>query len=168
MDYLTKDKLRRASLIKLKLDELDQVYGRSEPSRYRWLQPYLRVVEGDGPWQARILADSFIATARISDKNIGTAVLEAKGWTAYEVSIWGKCRLAFNVREDIVILHRFAPGRWENWFGVDPGGDTLPLLPELFAEDKDPRWQRFKASGLAEWPPRLDPKAADPTAPHPA
>ena len=62
---------------------------------------------------------------------------------------------------------RYEPGLWENWFGVDPGSDCLPLIPDLFADDKDPRWRRFKASGLSEWPPRLDPTAADPTAPQP-
>ena len=161
------DKLRRAALIHLELVELDQIYGRSEPSPYPWLQPTLRLVKGDGPWYARILADSFVATARISEKNIGTAILPAEGWTACEVYIQGKCRLAFNVRDGLIHLHRYEPGLWESRFGVDPGSDTLPLIPDLLADDKNPRWQRFKASGLSEWPPRLDPTAADPTAPQP-
>lgn len=161
------DKLRRAALIHFELVELDQIFGRAEPSPYPWLQPSLRLVKGDGPWYARILADSFVATARISDKNIGTAVLPAEGWTACELYIQGKCRLAFNVRDGLIHLHRYEPGLWESRFGVDHGSDTLPLIPDLFADDKDPRWQRFKASGLSEWPPRLDPTAADPTAPQP-
>ncbi|MDT0506920.1 hypothetical protein [Novosphingobium sp. MMS21-SN21R] len=163
----TQDKLRRAALIHLELAELDQIYGRAAPSPYAWLQPCLRIVKGDGPWYARILEDSFIATARISDKNIGTAVLPAKGWTACEVHIQGKCRLAFSARDGQIVLHRSEPGLWENWFGVDPSGDSMPLIPDLFADDKDPRWRRFKASGLSEWPPQLDPTAADPTAPRP-
>lgn len=161
------DKLRRAAHIHLELLDLEHIYGRSAPSTYKHLQPTLRLVKGDGPWYARILDDSFVTSARISEKNIGTAVLPAKGWTACEVYIQGKCRLAFNVRDGVIILHRYEPGLWENWFGVDPAGDTLPLIPDLFADDKDPRWLRFKASGLSEWPPKLNPAAADPTAPRP-
>jgi hypothetical protein len=163
----TQDKLRRAALFQLKFAELEEIFGLTVPSPYAWLKPTLRMVKGDGPWYARILDDSFVATARISKHNIGTAVLPAEGWTAYEVYIQGKCRLAFNVRDGEIHLHRYEPGSWENWFGIDPAGDTLPLIPDLFADDKDPRWLRFKASGLSEWPPKLNPTAADPTAPRP-
>lgn len=159
------DKLRRAQLIHLELLELEQDFGRRDPSSYAWLQPTLRMVKGDGPWHARILDNSFTTTARISPNNIGEAVLHAEGWTACEVYIQGKCRLAFNMRDEDMVLHRYEPGLWENWFGVDPGRDSMPLIPDLFADNKDPRWQRFQASGLSEWPPRLDATTADPTAP---
>lgn len=162
------NKLRRAALIQEKLDELEQVYGHTVPSHFKWLQPTLRQVKGDGPWYARVLDKSFVTTARISKTGIGTAVLEARGWTAYEVYVQGRCRLAFNVRDGVISLHRYEPGQWESWFfGVDPAGDTMPLIPDLFADDKDPRWTRFKASGLSQWPPQLDANAADPTAPRP-
>jgi len=111
------------------------------------------------------LDNSFIATARISKQAIGSSVLHAKGWIAVELSIRGKCRLAFNVRDDIVITHRFEPGTWESWFGFDHCSDSISLNPELFDDKKDPRWNRFMASALSEWSPRLDPAAADPTAP---
>ena len=39
----------------------------------------------------------------------------------------------------MIILDRYKPGLWENWFGVDNGGDTIALIPDLFADDKDPR-----------------------------
>lgn len=156
------DKLRRADLIQRKMDEMELIYGHPVPSPYAWLQPTLRQVKSDGPWYVRILDDSFITTARISKNNIGTAVLEAKGWSAYEVFIQGRCRLAFNVCDGVTVVHRYEPGQWENWFfGVDPAGDTMPLIPDLFADNKDPRWVRFKASGLAEWPPQLDLNSAD-------
>lgn len=167
MTHHIQDKHRRARLIHLELLELEQIFGRRDPSSYAWLQPTLRMVKGDGPWHARILDNSFVTTAHVSEKNISTTVLEAEGWTAIEVYIQGKCRLAFNVRDDDMVLHRYEPGLWENWFGVDPGADSLPLIPDLFADNKDPRWQRFMASGLSEWPPRLNVAAADPTAPQP-
>ena len=150
------DKLRRAALIHLDLLEQEKVLGRLSPSPYAWLQPYLRLVKGDGPWSARIIEDSFIATARISKHSVGTKVLKAPGWTGVEIHIQGRCRLEFSIREGMIILHRYEPGLWEGWFGVDHGSDTTPLLPDLFADDKDPRWRAFKASGLSEWPPRFD------------
>lgn len=162
MSVHNQDKLRRAALIQQKLEDLELLFGHLVPSSFKWLQPTLRQVKGDGPWYARILDNSFVTTARISKTGIGTAVLEARGWTAYEVFVQGRCRLAFNVRDDVIILHRYEPGQWESWFfGVEPGSDTMPLIPDLFADDKDPRWTRFKASGLADWPPQLDFASAD-------
>lgn len=39
-------------------------------------------------------------------------------------------------------------GSW--FFGVHLAGDTMPLIRDLIADDKDPSWTRFKASGLSE------------------
>jgi hypothetical protein len=165
MPFHLNEKLRRAHLIYAELLELEKLFGRLVPSHYPWIQPSMRWIKGDGPWQARILNDSFIAMGRMNKNSVGECVLEAKGWTAIELSVQGKSRLAFSVRGDDLILHRFEPGLWENWFGVDSSGDTLPLIPDLFADDKDPRWVRFKASGLSKWPPRLNLAGSDPTAP---
>lgn len=112
------DKLRRAMLIHLELIELEKLFGRTAPSPYAWLQPTLRLGKGDGPWYARILDNSFIANARKTKAMVGESILEAPGWTAFEIFISGRCRLAFSIREGVIILHRCEPGLWENWFGV--------------------------------------------------
>lgn len=41
--------------------------------------------------------------------------------------------------------------------GADPGADTIAYNEELFADESDLRWQRFMASGFAQWSPRFDP-----------
>lgn len=151
------DKLRRVGAIYAELLELEKTHGCPAPSSHAWLQPHLRFVKGDGPWYARILEDSFITIARMTKKNVGETVLHAPGWTSVEIFIQGQCRLAFSIRGEVIILHRYKPGAWEGWFGVERHGDTIALNPEMMADDLDPRWVRFKQSGHAEWPPRFDP-----------
>lgn len=165
MNILQEMKLERVRKLHIKLLELEKIYGSLEPSPYRWLQPTCRRLKGDRPWSAKILDHSFIANARVSRHSIGSTVLEAEGWTAVELCIHGRPQLSFNVRDDRFVLHRFVPGSWESWFGVDHGSDCVPVVPDLFEDKNDPRWQRFEASGLSKWPPQLDPTAADPTAP---
>lgn len=165
MNCLDELKIDRTRQLYAKLLELEKTFGTLEPSHYKWLQPTYRRVKGDRAWSARILDNSFITNARISRQAIGTSVLEAGGWVAVELCIQGRPKLSFNVRDDLIMLHRFVLGAWEEWFGVDNGRDSIPLIPDLFADRNDPRWQRFEASGLSKWPPQLDPTAADPTAP---
>ena len=158
------DKLRRAALIHLELLELDKVFGYAAPSPFNKLKGNLRLIK-DGSWRARIIPDAFLTNASLAKNCYGEAILAAPGWTVVEVYIQERRRLAFSVREGDVILHRYEPGFWESWFGVDNKDDTTPYIAVLFANESDPAWARFMDSGLSKWPPRLNLTGSDPTAP---
>jgi hypothetical protein len=158
-------KIARIRIIHANLLELDGMFGRDVPSSFPWAMPFVRMIKTNEPWHARFIPDSFICMARKSRAMVGESILAAPGWTAIEVYIRGVCKLAYNIRGEDIVPHRHEPSLWETWFGADNAGDTIPYLPDLFADDKDPRWRAFKASGLSEWPPRLDRDDKDPKAP---
>ena len=150
-----KDKLRRAALIHLELLELEKLYGYSGPSPFASIKGNVRLIR-DGAWRARITENAFITNARQTKGLVGETILAAPDWAVVEVQVHHRRKLAFNVRDGLIVLHHYESGLWENWFGVDNAGDTTPFIDSLFADESDPRWQAFMASSLAQWPPKFD------------
>lgn len=95
---------------------------------------------------------------------VGERYIPDSDWCLVEVFTGGRLSLVANVqgweidgdgnfRFAEVSPYHYIPGQWESWLGVDRGGDTVPLLPALFADPKLPSWQAFLASDDAKLPP---------------
>jgi hypothetical protein len=52
-----------------------------------------------------------------------------------------KRRLVANLQGTEVTLSAYYPGLWEAWLGIDNGGNTEPLNPWLFADERSLEWQ---------------------------
>lgn len=157
LDQNTQHKHVRARAICERAMLLATTLGHSVPAYYPGSPNHMRTVDLP-PLRIEIMPHRFRAYARKSKGMVGETSFERAGWMTIEIRLHNERRAVFNVCDDQLEIYHFQPGQWELRFGVDPAGDTTPILPDLFADDNDPTWQAFMASGLAKWPPEL-PKA---------
>lgn len=116
------------------------------------------VVLEQPPLRITMSEERFRTYAAQSETRVGECLLERPDWRHVDIAIHGQRRLSYNVSSsgELVIYH-FQPGAWMmKMFGVDPKGDSVAILPHLFADDKDPAWRAFRNSNLSKWPPRFD------------
>ncbi|QZH73948.1 MAG: hypothetical protein JY451_09240 [Erythrobacter sp.] len=151
-------KIRRARKICRVALKLAASHGTKMPAHYPGCPDHTCIVELL-PLRIEILPNRYRAYMRKSPTMIGESTVDKAGWTVIEIRCHNERRACFNMGPrglDEIGIYHFQPGYWEFEFGCDPDGDSVPILPTLFADDNEPAWQLFKNSGLYEWPPNLD------------
>lgn len=155
MSFSIERKQRFINLILCRIDEFIRAHGQQVPCHFPGAAKNALVVDLP-PLRIERLPDRFRTYAAKSRNMISEALLEREGWDAIEVRVHNERRLCVNVGPDEVVFYHWQPGNWESiYFGVDPQGDTIPIRPELFADDKNPYWRAFDQSSLSSWPPRF-------------
>lgn len=150
----TEAKIVRAGAIVKRSLLLADTFGQTIPCHYPGVPRQSRVVDLP-PIRIEIVPDRYRTYAATSRQSVGPITFERLGWTMFEIFLHNERRALFNVCGDEVEIHHFQPGFWELKFGVDPAGDSAPVLPDLYPDDKDPAWRAFRASGLSQWPPQF-------------
>lgn len=145
-------KLARARRILAAIDDLIERHGQISPAHYPGCADH-RIAIDLPPLRITILPNRFRAYMAKSKTMVGEGTIERDGWRAVEISWHNSRRACFNVSGEDIDLYHYLPGRWERAFHVDAEGDSIPIRPDLFADDKNPAWREFKQSGFAKWPP---------------
>ena len=152
-------KLVRARAHCNRIFELAETCGQIMPAHYPGCAEHMIVIDIP-PFRITIQPNRFRAYMAKSEHMVGEGTIERDGWKAIEIRLHNARRACFNVHDDEIDMYHYQPGRWELEFGVDPEGDTVPIRPDLFADDKDPAWRAFKQSEFAKWPKGSPPPGA--------
>ncbi|MBL9070596.1 MAG: hypothetical protein JNM03_11485 [Sphingopyxis sp.] len=145
-------KLARARRILAAIDDLIERHGQISPAHYPGCADH-RITIDLPPLRITILPNRFRAYMAKSKTMVGEGTIERDGWRAVEICWHNSRRACFNVSGEEIDFYHYLPGRWEQAFDVDIEGDSIPIRPDLFADDKNPAWREFKQSGFAKWPP---------------
>lgn len=150
------DKHECVRQLDLKIEHLLNAEGTTLPAHHPG-SARNSVVLDRPPLRITMSGDRFRTYAAKSPTMVGESLLERPGWRHVDLFIRGQRRLSYNMsdRGELDIYH-FQPGAWmKEIFDVDPMGDSIAILPHLFADDKDPAWRAFRNSPLSNWPPRF-------------
>lgn len=150
---MSHDKQDRAPIIISKVLELDQEHGCSIPSRGAAATHMARLIQTEPKWRAFVTADQRITLAPLTQYNLGERRLIEPGWQLFELEVHNQPKLIANLRGSEIRLYWYQPGLWENWFGVDNGGDTVTLDPWIFADPKSAEWQALQQGSDCRLPP---------------
>lgn len=148
------DKCVRARAMITRILDMAKEHGQHMPAHYPGCADHIIVINLP-PLRITIIPNRFRAYMAKAKYVVGEHTLEREGWDIVEICWHNERRACFNISGDEIDLYHFQPGRWELALGVDPEGDCVPILPHLFADDKDPAWRAFKQSSFAKWPPEL-------------
>jgi hypothetical protein len=146
------NKCARARAMMPRILEMAEEFGQRMPAHYPGCPDHIIMIDRP-PLRITITPNRFRAYMAKSKNVVGEHMIERDGWKVVDICWYNERRACFNVFEDEIELYQFQPGRWELALGVDPEGDFVPVLPRLFADDKDPAWRAFKQSSFAKFPP---------------
>jgi hypothetical protein len=148
---LLEKKIARVRLLRNVLEELGAVHGKAVASRLGGLKTTC-LIDHDPRWQAQLTQDCEIAYSRTSETVVREVIRAAPGKLMLELKICGQSRLIAHFVGEDVEIYLIKPGVWFDWFGIDNGNDTIPILPAMFSDPREPQWRAFLASPDGQWP----------------
>lgn len=143
----------RAQIIIAKVIELDKEHGCTIPARGFAGTAMARLVQAAQNCRATLTSNQRITFARQTEDNVGERRLNETGGRLFELEVHDRTVLVANLRGTEIHLHSYVPGKWESWFGVDNGGDTVPLDRTPFADPNSAEWQAVQQSSDYLLPP---------------
>jgi hypothetical protein len=135
------DKSERAkSIIEFVLSR-DAKHGQYAPSRCDGGRTMCREIQIDTRWTATVTPDYRISIGRHYEDRVGPRFFAEAGSRIFQLDAYRKPKLIANLRGAEISLFAYYPGLWEAWLGIDNGGDTEPLEPWLFADNRSQEWK---------------------------
>lgn len=131
---------------------LDAAIGCPSPSR-GLVDHMSRVVKPEPRWLARITPNARITVGWINEKLVGERYYAQPELILVELEVYGKPVLVVNMRGSELLIHRYHPGLWEQWFGIDDLSDTISVDPIPVADERNPAWRALLKSPDCMLPP---------------
>ena len=146
MTFHEQRKLSAAAILLERIEALIETNGQQVPCMYPGAARNAVLIEMP-PLRIDITPDRIRTYAEKVNRVVRPSIEEVTGAKLIDISVFGDRRASLNIVDGEISIYEWKPGIWETqYFGIDTQGDTIPVLPTLFVDAKDPSWVAFTES----------------------